>query len=230
MQNEMKKVLPPEIGRIFREMSGKGPEKIYVEVIGNSVILYISGFITAGLVESKLLQDSMMKTATNTYYTKVAHNSMERICRLMKEKFCLEVESVLSDFNVETNTGVIFYEVNKMITSAEAINGSYHNFVRNKITEIFRKNTGAYPLNIDIYLNGGNLFIQVGGFLGSFNEVKFKYDEELIAANRMFYYGVLKNELNAMLDDFSVDAISFSTAYCDVNILKDYAMIYLRGR
>lgn len=231
MKDDVKKALPKVIGKVFRDISGKGPEKIYVSCIGNNIIVYVTGYITSGLFQSKLLEDTAMKKTLETYYNKLAHNSLTYVQEAVSE-YKIEIKSVLTDFDIDSNTGTLMFETNKVIMLDEdmdGISGMYHNFVRNKITEIMRNNTGAYPRSIDIYLSGGYLFIDIKGFLGSFNETKFKFNEELIEANRIFFCGVLKGEINASLDEYAIDGLSFSHAYCDVNILDDYAYVLLKG-
>ena len=90
--------------------------------------------------------------------------------------------------------------------------------------------TGAYPRNIDLYLLDGDLYIFLNGFLGPFNETKYRFDQELIEANRAFYYGILKSEFTANMDDFSTDDHIFCDAFCDVDIMNDRAMIILKRR
>jgi len=229
MQAEFKKVLLPAIGKVFRDISGKGPEKLYVQSIGNIIVVNIYGYLTIGLAESKLLDDMLMSSATITYYSKVVHNSLESVQIVLKEKFRVDVRNTLCDFEVKENHGVIFYELNKNVESDSAISGAYYNFVRSRITEIFRKNTGAYPNSIDAYKCNGDVLIKVSGFLGSFNETKFRYDEEMVNANKVFYYRMLKNELKTILNDFNTENYYFIKAYCDVNMLDDFALIYLKG-
>ncbi|MDO4556441.1 MAG: Na-translocating system protein MpsC family protein [Lachnospiraceae bacterium] len=232
LRDNMKKVLPKVIGKVFRDISGKGPERVYVDVISNIVVVYVTGYITSGLVNSKLFEDSDMRRASETYYNKLAHNSLEVVSETVKENFGFTISSVMSDFIVKENTGIVMYVADRILAAddiCDNINGSYHNFIRNKISEFMIDSTGAYPRSIDLYLVQGDLYIFISGFLGFFNETKYRFNTELIEANRAFYYGVLKGEFSQNVELFSIDDYVFQSAFCDVDVMTDRAMIVLKG-
>lgn len=232
LKDDIKKVLPKVVGKVFRDISGKGPERIYINVVSNIIVVYVTGYITSGLENSRLFEDVSMRKATETYYNKLSHNSLEVVNKMMIEEFEIHLNSVMSDFNVKENTGVIMYGANKILSQdsdMDNMSSSYHNFVRNKVSEFMINSTGAYPRSIDLYLVERDLCVFIRDFLGPFNETKFRFDNELIEANRAFYYGVLKGEFTSNVSDFSIDDFKFKSAFCDVDIMSDSAMIILKG-
>ena len=232
IKDDIKKALPKVIGKIFRDISGKGPERIYINLVANMIIVYVTGYITSGLENSRLFEDVSMRKATETYYNKLSHNSVEIADKIMKSEFDIHLETVMSDFNVKENLGVIMYGTNKILTQEndlDSMSSSYHNFVRNRVAEFMISNTGGCPRNIDLYLVSGDLFLFMRDFLGRFNEMKYRFDKELIEANRAFYYGILKGEFAEHVSDFETDELKFCNAFCDVNIMNDNAMIILKG-
>ena len=233
LKDNMKELLPKIIGKNFRDISGKGPERIYIDLIANDIAVYVTGYITSGLVNSKLFEDPSMRKATETYYGKLAKNSLDSVSQAVLQESGVGLNSVMCDFNVRDNTGIILYSSDKILAKeddSDRISGSYHNFVRNRVSEFMINSTGAYPRNIDLYLLDGDLYIFLNGFLGPFNETKYRFDQELIEANRAFYYGILKSEFTANMDDFSTDDHIFCDAFCDVDIMNDRAMIILKRR
>lgn len=230
LKDDIIKGLPKVVGKVFRDISGKGPERIYIEVVSNCVVVYITGYITSGLCNSKLFEDMTMRKATQTYYNKLSNNSMETVAEYMQEQFNIKVNAVMSDFNVVDNSGIIVYRTRKILCKDnKVINSTYSNFVRSKISEFMHSSTGAYPRVVELYNAQKDVYIFIGGFLGSFNETKYRYDNDLIEANKGFYYGILKGEFSTDINDYSVDELNFESAFCDVDILNDLAIVVLRG-
>lgn len=232
LKDDIKKALPKTVGKVFRDISGKGPERIYINLVSNMIVVYVTGYITSGLENSRLFDDVSMRKATETYYNKLSHNSLEVVNEMMVSEFDIHLETIMSDFNVKENVGVIMYGANKILTQdndLDSMSSAYHNFVRNKFAEFMISSTGGYPRGIDLYLVSGDLFVFMRDFLGRFNEMKYRFDKELIEANRAFYYGILKGEFATHVSDFETDELKFNNAFCDVDIMNDTAIVILKG-
>lgn len=232
LKDDIKKALPKTVGKVFRDISGKGPERIYINLVANMIVVYVTGYITSGLENSRLFDDISMRKATETYYNKLSHNSLEFADKMMLSECGIHLETVMSDFNVKQNLGVIMYGANKILTEHNDLSdmsSSYHNFLKNRLIEFMLNSTGGYPKSIDMYLVSGDLFIFMRDFLGRFNEMKYRFDKDLIEANRAFYYGILKGEFVQHIEDFETDELKFCNAFCDVSIMNDNAMIILKG-
>lgn len=232
MEQKIKKNLPAQLGKIFRNLSGKGSENLHIKVLGDALTVEVKGYITDGLLRGEFLNDPLMKSATQTYYTKMIQNSILDINSVLQDTVSSNAEFLLCDFEVEKNLGMIFYILNgfekKNIIEKEIETER----IRKEISYIFGRNTGGVPSKIELFFSedslGGTLLIKAKDFLGRFTETQFMNDEEMVHANEVFYCRMLKNEFLQIPDSFRYKGHQFRRAYCAVNIYHDCAVICLK--
>jgi uncharacterized protein YbcI len=229
MENNIKRTLPPVIGRIFRELSGKGPERQYVFMAGNVIAVRVYGYVQGAFYDGKLLEDGMMCSAMRTYYQKMLRNSIDVIRGALQVSSDYNVMDMLCDFHIKNNNGVIFLVLDRYVEDDNAIHGAELQFIQHHVRTFFKKHTGGIPKLVNAYFCDNCLLICAEQFLGSFTETPFMNDAEMIEANKIFYLKMIQHAMETHIGDYSTDKVTYTDVFCDVNIYSDSCYIFLKG-